>query len=407
MRSEALHRARHALRVCLWTVTLAVTIVAVANTGGWRARIVARLLRVDIDPVVVTRPTGFLPGVPPGFRVTEFATGFQTPRWLAVAPTGDLFIADSGTGQVVVLKMRQGSDSPASRQIFADQLNMPFGIAFQGDFVYVANTNEVLRFKYDATTSQRRGEAEHVLDLPGLGYNQHWTRSLAFSPDGKQLFISVGSRTNVSIESDPRRGAILAADPDGGHVRVYASGLRNAVGIGVNPESGVLWAAVNERDDLGDDRPPDFLTHVVEGGFYGWPYSFNGSHVDNRVSARPDLVEEAIVPDLLLGAHVAPLQFVFYEASQFPAPYRHGAFVAEHGSWNSRTRRGYQVVFVPFRHGIADGAPQPFLSDFVPDESRKEVYGRVVGVAQAIDGSLFISDDGSKVVWRVSYVGGS
>ena len=407
MRPEALQRARHALRVSIAAATVAVTIVGVANTGGWRARIVARLLRVDSDPVVVPRPSGFLPGVPPGFRVTEFAGGFQRPRWIAVAPNGDLFVADSGTAQVVVLKMRAGSDTSTSRQIFADHLNLPFGIAFHGTYVYVANTDGVIRFHYDASTSERRGEPERVLDLPGLGYNQHWTRSLAFSADGTQLFISVGSRTNVSIEPDPRRGAILAADPDGGHVRVYASGLRNAVGIAVSPESGVLWAAVNERDNLGDNRPPDFLTHVVEGGFYGWPYSFNGSHVDNRVSARPDLVKKAIVPDLLLGAHVAPLQFAFYEASQFPTPYRHGAFVAEHGSWNSRTRRGYQVVFVPFRHGIAAGAPQPFLSGFVPDESRKEVYGRVVGVAQAIDGSLFISDDGSKVVWRVSYVGGS
>jgi glucose/arabinose dehydrogenase len=264
-----------------------------------------------------------------------------------------------------------------------------------------------VRFRYDTATSDRRGGPEHVLDLPGFGYNQHWTRSLAFSRDGDQLFVSIGSKTNVSIESDPRRGAILTADPDGQRARVYASGIRNAVGIGVNPQTGVLWATVNERDDLGDDVPPDYFTHVVEGGFYGWPYSFIGQHVDNRVRARPDMVKKAIVPDMVLDAHVAPLQFAFYDGTLFPAMYRHGAFITEHGSWNSRLRKGYQVVFVPFDHGSVSGNPSQFFSGFVPDASRKEVFGRMVGVAVGLDGSLFISDDGGKVIWRVWYSGAS
>ena len=276
-------------------------------------------------------------------------------------------------------------------------------IAFHDDYVYVADTNEVVRFRYDPKTSIRLSDAEHVLDLPGLGYNQHWTRSLAFSPDGKELFVSVGSRTNVSIESDPRRAAILVAELDGKNMRTYASGLRNAVGMAFNPESRDLWATVNERDDLGEDVPSDFFTHVVAGGFYGWPYSYLGQRVDNRVAPRPDLVSKAITPDVLLGAHVAPLEFAFYEKQQFPSVYWHGAFVAEHGSWNRRIHSGYQVVFIPFRDGLPSGEPQPFFSGFVPDPAGREAYGRMVGIAVADDGSLLISDDGQNLIWRVSY----
>jgi len=282
-------------------------------------------------------------------------------------------------------------------------LNLPFGIAFHDDYVYVADTNEVLRFRYDPRTSKRLGDAEHILDLPGMGYHQHWTRSLAFSPDGRRLFVSVGSSANISIESDPRRAAILVADPDGKNMRMFASGLRNAVGIGFNQESGNLWAAVNERDDIGDDVPSDYFTHVMDGGFYGFPYSYIGRHVDDRVRSRPDLVAKALVPDVLLGAHVAPLQFAFYDGRQFPTTYWHGAFVAEHGSWNRRIRSGYQVVFIPFRDGLPAGEPTPFFFGFVPNPAGKEVHGRIVGVAVEQDGSVLISDDGGKLIWQVSY----
>ena len=384
-------------------IALALVVISLLNLRGWRALVLARVRRTDNYPVVVPPPPNFQPRVPPGFVVTVFATGFVEPRWLAVAPNGDVFVADSAVGEVVILHDPEGRGSAESREIFAGHLNLPFGIAFHDDYVYVANTNEVVRFRYDRKTSKRLGDAEHILGLPGMGYNQHWTRSLAFSPDGQRLFVSVGSTDNVSIESDPRRAAILVADPDGKNMRIFASGLRNAVGIGFDPGSANLWAAVNERDDLGEDVPYDYFTHVLDGGFYGYPYSYIGSHIDNRVAARPELVARAIVPDMLIGAHVAPLQFAFYEGQQFPSTYSHGAFVAEHGSWNRRVRSGYQVIFIPFRNGLLVGEPIPFFSGFVPDPAGKNVYGRMVGVAVERDGSLLISDDGGKVIWRVSY----
>jgi glucose/arabinose dehydrogenase len=399
--------AQNRLRpILIVAVTIATTLLAgifVLNTGGWRALVVARLLRVDNEPVIVPRPANFRPHVLPGFDVSVFATGFAEPRWLAVAPNGDVFLADSAAREVVVLHDSQGKGRAESRDTFADHLNLPFGIAFHDNYVYIANTNEVLRFRYDPQTSKRLGEPEHILDLPGMGYHQHWTRSLAFSPDGKRLFVSIGSKTNVSIESDSRRAAILVADPDGRNIRIYAGGLRNAVGMALNFESGALWAAVNERDDIGDDVPADYFTHVVDGGFYGWPYAYLGPHIDHRVSSRPDLVAKTIVPDVLLGAHVAPLQFAFYHQQEFPSSYWQGAFIAEHGSWNRRLRSGYQVVFVPFRNGAPAGEPTTFFSGFVPDPAGKNVYGRMVGVAVAADGSLLISDDGGKLIWRVAY----
>ena len=400
-------RSHQSLRRSFATLVLiaiaVLTVIFLLNVGGWKTRIRARLFPTGNWPVVVSPPANFQPQVPPGFKVSVFARGFTQPRWLAVAPNRDVFVADSAIGEVVVLHDPQSRGSVQSREIFAGRLNLPFGIAFHDDYVYVANTNEVVRFRYDPKTSQRLGDAEHVLDLPGMGYNQHWTRSLAFSPDGEKLFISVGSKDNISIESDSRRAAILIADPDGKNLRVFSSGLRNAVGIAFNPESANLWAAVNERDDLGDDVPSDFFTHVVDSGFYGFPYSYIGNHVDDRVASRPDLVAKAIIPDVLLGAHVAPLQFVFYEGQQFPSFYRHGALIAEHGSWNRRIRSGYQVVFIPFRNGLPAGDPTPFFSGFVPDPATKNVYGRLVGVAAARDGSVLISDDGGNLIWRVSY----
>ena len=382
---------------------VALGVLAVLNIAGWRARVLARLLRTENRPLMVAPPANFQPEVPPGFKVSPFARGFAQPRWMAVAPDGDVFVADSAAGEVVVLHAAAGQPVAESREIFAEHLNLPFGIAFHDDYAYVADTDEVLRFHYDPGNSKRLSNPERILELPGGGFNQHWTRSLAFSPDGKRMFVSVGSKTNVSIESDPRRGTILVSDPDGRNMRIYAAGLRNAVGIGFNPESADLWATVNERDDLGDDVPSDYFTHVVEGGFYGWPYSYNGQHLDNRVAPRPELVAKAIVPNVLLGAHVAPLQFVFYGGHQFPPAYWGGAFIAEHGSWNRRLKSGYEVVFIPFRAGVPAGAPVPFFSGFVPAPAGKVVYGRATGLAVAPDGSLLISDDGGNLIWRVSY----
>ena len=383
-----------------------VALILGLNLGGWRDRIIARLGVVYNPPSLVAPPPGFAPRVPSGFKVSVLARDFEQPRWLATAPNGDVFVADSAAGKIVVLQNASLPGQESARFTFAANLRQPFGIAFHDAYVYIGDTDEVIRFRYDPKTSRALGRSEHILDLPGGGYNQHWTRTLAFSPDGTRLFVSVGSKSNVAVESDPRRAAIIECDPDGKNSHIYAAGLRNAVGLGFNPDSGEMWAAVNERDLLGDDQPDDYFTHVIAGGFYGWPYSYLGAHVDSRVPPRPELVAKAIVPDFLLAAHVAPLEFTFYEAQQFPAVYLHGAFIAEHGSWNRRARSGYQVVFVPFKDGKPSGDATPFFTGFVPNPNAKEVYGRMVGVTVAADGSLLISDDGGRLIWRVEYIGG-
>jgi glucose/arabinose dehydrogenase len=347
-------------------------------------------------------PAGFLPKVPAGFEVSVYAKDFRVPRFLAVAPNGDIFVADTGAGQIVILHDSAHGGGTPQKEIFADQLSRPFGIAFHDDYVYIGDTNEVVRFKFDKQTSKRTGEMEHILPLPSGG--GHFTRTVAFSKDGSQLYVSVGSSSNINPEKDSRRAAVLVCDPDGKNSRIYASGLRNAVGLGIEPVTGAVWVSVNERDDLGDDLPPDYFTSIKDGGFYGWPYSYIGGNVDPRVKPQqPDLVAKAIIPDVLLGAHVAPLQFTFYTGKQFPMLYRGGAFIAEHGSWNRATRNGYQVAFVGFRNGVAVEDPVPFLSGFVPDPKGKDVDGRPVGVTVAPDGSLMVSDDGAGVIYRVSY----
>jgi glucose/arabinose dehydrogenase len=332
--------------------------------------------------------------------VNVFAHSFREPRWLAIAPDGDVFVADSEAGEVVVLRDPQHTGGAQQREVFADELDRPFGIAFREDYVYVGNTSGVVRFRFDPKTSKRLGEAEPILDLPPGG---HSTRSLAFSADGAKLFIGVGSRSNVSIEADQRRATILVCDPDGKNARIYASGLRNPVGLAIEPGTGQLWTSVNERDGLGDDLPPDYFTSVRDAGFYGWPYSYIGDNVDDRVTPqRMDLVARAIVPDVLVGAHTAALQFAFYTGKQFPESYRGGAFLALHGSWNRSTRSGYQVVFIPFKNGKPAGDPVGFLNGFVPDPGAASVYGRPVGVAVAPDGALLVSDDGAGIIYRIS-----
>src|ERR1700726_37561 len=345
-------------------------------------------------------PAGFLPTVPSGFRVNIFATNFKVPRWLAVAPNGDIFVGDMGGGEMVILRDPKNSGGAQAREPFAEGLRRPFGIAFHDDYVYIGNMKELVRFKYDPKTSKRLGQAEHLMDMPGGG---HDTRSVAFSADGKHLFLTVGSGSNISTGEEPIRAAVTICDPDGKNARLYSTGLRNPVGLAIEPVTGDAWVTVNERDELGDDLPPDYLTSIKDGGFYGWPYSYIGDNVDDRVKPqRPDLVAHAIVPDVLLGAHVAPLQFAFYNGKQFPESYRGGAFIAEHGSWNRATRSGYQVAFVAFKDGQPSADPVPFMTGLVPDPSSGTVYGRPVGVTTAPDGSLLVSDDGAAVIYRIS-----
>ena len=354
------------------------------------------------SPEVAKPPAGFLPTVPQGFRVNVFASNFKYPRWLTVAPNGDIFLADSGAGEIVVMRDPKNTGVAPEREVFVDGQKEPFGILFHENYVYVGNTNEVVRFRYDPKTSKRLGEKERLMDLPTGG---HSTRAVAFSADGKHLFVSVGSNSNIDTGEDPRRAAVTICDPDGKNARLYASGLRNPVGLALEPVTGELWTTVNERDRLGDDLPPDYFTSLKDGGFYGWPYSYIGDNVDTRVKQEhPELVARAIIPDVLLGAHVAPIQFAFYTGNQFPGSYRGGAFVAEHGSWNRSTRAGYQIAFVAFKDGKPSGDPVPFLTGLVPDPTKPGVLGRPAGVAVAPDGSLLVSDDGAAVIYRISAV---
>ena len=371
-------------------------------THGQKPKLPAPFVTKSVSnaPEMGKPPAGFLPSVPKGFRINVFATKFKYPRWLTIAPNGDIFLADSGAGEIVVMRDPQNTGGAKERESFVDGQREPFGIVFHENYVYVGNTNEVVRFRYDPKTSKRLGEKEHLMDLPTGG---HSTRALAFSADGKHLLVSVGSNSNIDTGEDPRRAAVTICDPDGKNARLYATGLRNPVGLALEPITGEVWTTVNERDRLGDDLPPDYFTSLKDGGFYGWPYSYIGDNVDTRVKQEhPEFVARAIIPDVLLGSHVAPIQFAFYKGKQFPESYHGGAFVAEHGSWNRSSRAGYQVAFVAFKDGKPSADAVPFLTGLVPDPTKPDVYGRPAGVAVAPDGSLLVSDDGAAVVYRIS-----
>jgi glucose/arabinose dehydrogenase len=376
---------------------------------------------VDNGPLLVPRPKNALPVAPVGFKVDLYADGLSNPRLIRTAPNGDLFLAESAEGRIKVVRGVRADGRAAQVERFASGLNKPFGIAFypSGDapqWVYVANTDSVVRFPYKSGDLRARGPAETVVpDLPGGGHLRgggHWTRDIAFSRDGKTMFVSVGSRSNVDdIDGNAaefHRADVLAFDvtlPAGKNLRVYASGIRNAVGIAVHPQSGELWVSVNERDLLGDNLVPDYITHVEQGGFYGWPWYYIGGHQDPRHAGKhPELAAKVIVPDVLLQPHDASLQMTFYDGGQFPAEYRGDIFAAQHGSWNRKVRSGYEVVRVPM-HGRAraTGEYEDFLTGFVSPQG--DVWGRPVGVTVARDGALIVTDDGSNSIWRVSYVG--
>ncbi len=367
---------------------------------------------------VVARPAGAMPVVPAGFTVQLYATGLKNPREIRTAPNGDLFVAESDPGEIKVFRgsfVGGGGGKPQATSVFATGLEQPFGMAFyppgpNPQWLYVGNTGSVVRFRYKNGDLKSSGPAEMVLsDIPSGGRltgGGHWTRDLAFSLDGKKLFVSVGSATNVD-DSDTNKGEfhradILVATPDGKNETVYASGIRNPVGIAIQPETGILWTSVNERDELGDNLVPDYITHVQQGGFYGWPWFYIGGNQDPRHAGKhPELKDKVIVPDVLLQPHNASLELTFYEGSQFPKEYKGDIFAAEHGSWNKAVRTGYEVVRVPLKAGKAGGEYEDFLTGFVLPNG--DVWGRPVGVAVANDGSLMVTDDGSKSIWRISY----
>lgn len=354
----------------------------------------------------VPMPAGAKLYVPKGFKINVFAEGdFREPRWMALAPNGDVFLSDSRANSIIVLRDKNRDGVAEERFLFSNKLSQPFGMAFHKDWFYVANTDSIVRFKYKPGQTAAEGEPDKLVELTPGGYNQHWTRNILFSPDGTKLYVSVGSATNVSVEPDPRRAAISVYDPDGKNHRIYAGGLRNPIGLAWNPKTGELWTAVNERDGLGDDLVPDYATSVKEGGFYGWPYSYIGQTEDpRRKGENPELVKKAIVPDVIFQSHVAALGIQFYTGKMFPKEYQGDAFVAFHGSWNRQKLSGYKIVRIRFKDGkLVGNQYEDFISGWLPDENSNEVWGRPVGVLVHTDGSLLITDDGGDKVWRVSY----
>ena len=364
--------------------------------------------------VVVGWPEGHMPTALPGFEVTLFADDLDNPRQLYVLPNGDVLAAESirerlaegrvSASRITLFRDADQDGKPEVREVFVPGLNMPFGIALVGDTFYVGNTDGLVRFPYQPDQTRITAKGEKILDLPAGG---HYTRNVVANADGTKLYIAVGSRSNVDEDGedakDPRRAAILEVNPDGSGMRVFASGLRNPVGLDWEPVTNALWTVVNERDRLGDQLVPDYLTSVRDGSFYGWPYSYFGQNEEPRKKGeRPDLVAMAIPPDFAVGSHRAPLGLVFYEGSSFPEQYRGGAFVGLHGSWNRSEFVGYKVVFIPFENGQPSGPMQNFLTGFISNEEASEVYGRPVGVAVMEDGSLLVADDGGNRIWRVS-----
>jgi glucose/arabinose dehydrogenase len=368
------------------------------------------------------------PNVPQGFKVEEVVSGLEGPRVIRFAPNGDMFVANSKANEVRVYRMTEGTAKPAQSQIFAARLHKPYGIAFyppgpEPKWIYIANSHSVVRFAYKAGDLKASGKAQIIVDH--IPETDHWTRDIAFSPDGKTLYLSVGSGSNVALDMFPqaprggleawnknhpvgaawgteeRRADVLTFDPDGRNEKIFATGLRNCSGLTIQPATGHLWCVVNERDELGDNVPFEYATEVREGHFYGWPWYYIGDHEDPRhKGARKDLAGKVTLPDVLIQAHSAPLGIAFYEGADFPTEYKGDAFVTLHGSWNRGKRTGYKVVRLLFEDGKPTGVYEDFMTGFVHSDA--EVWGRPVGVAVGKDGSLFVSDDGSGTIWRIT-----
>lgn len=381
---------------------------------------------------VIGWPAGKTPTAPEGFTVTRFAENIKSPRNMIQGPNGDVFVVLSNSersatekvkndisgksgaevggksaNRILVYRDADKDGIPETSSVFLDNLNQPYGMLIIKDKFYVANTDGLWMYPYQQGELKISQPGKKILNLPAGGYNNHWTRNLIANKDQSKIYVSVGSGSNVGengMENEVRRANILEINPDGSGEVIFASGLRNPVGMSWNPVTGALWTVVNERDELGDELVPDYLTSVKKGAFYGWPYAYFGNHEDpRRKGERPDLVAKTIVPDVPLGSHTASLGLDFYTGTRFPQKYKNGAFIGQHGSWNRSSLAGYQVAFVPFANGKASGSYEPFLTGFIADKEKGDVYGRPVGVLQLADGSLLVADDVSGIVWRVSY----
>jgi glucose/arabinose dehydrogenase len=387
----------------------------------------------------VAWPEGKTPTAPEGFEVTRFTDNVESPRWIYVLPNGDVLVSqangnppqheaaekkkkktppdpvqgkkgakpDGSTPNIVRLyRDTNGDGKPDEDHILVEGIRQPLGMAVHNDTLYVAASDAVYSYPFKVGGTKVGGEGKRIVELPGGGYNQHWTRNVVVSPDGTKLFISVGSATNVDEENkdrkDPRRAAIMVANLDGSEARTFASGLRNPVGLAFEPVTKKLWTAVNEREHLGDELVPDYITSVQDGGFYGWPYAYFGKNLDPRHKNPPqELIDRVITPDFAVGSHTASLGLCFYDGKTFPEKYYGGAFIGQHGSWNRSTFSGYAVTFVPFREGKPSGPMENFLAGFIADEAKGTVYGRPAGFAVAKDGALLVADDSGGVIWRV------
>jgi len=352
--------------------------------------------RSAVNPPFVTSLFGAKLQVPPGFTISVYASGLDDPRHMIVAPNGDVLVSEPGAGKITILRNQK-------KYTFISGLNDPYGLAIHEGWLYIGDEDAVVRLPYTAGATRATGAPQRIISLPPGG---HSTRGVLFNREGTKMYVSVGSESNVNSGEPPERAAILELNPDGSGKRIFASGLRNPVGMDWNPATGALWTAVNERDGLGDELVPDYITDVRAGAFYGWPYAYIGAHEDpRRRGERPDLVKRTVLPALLIQSHSAPLGIAFYEGNMFPAEYRGSAFVALHGSWNRTRRTGYKIIRVPFRSGRPTGGYDDFVVGWMSDEQSRTVSGRPVDLLVLPDGSLLISDDGAEKIWRVTYSG--
>lgn len=383
---------------------------------------------------VVGWKDGRLPTVPAGFTITKYADNLESPRWMYVLPNGDVLVAETNAKYPVLLQAgavvsgaakannitrcpnritlfrdTNKDGLPDMRETFLDEergLNQHLGMLVIGNWFYVANTDALLRYPYQPGQTKLTGKGEKILDLPISGINMHWGKNLIASPDNSKIYIAVGSATNIAdqgMDKELLRANILEINPDGSGMRVYASGLRNPMGMGWAPGTKTLYTVVVERDFLGDELVPDYFTSVKENGFYGWPWTYFGQNIDDRVKEpQPDLVKKAIVPDVNMGAHTTNMGLSFYTGKTFPEKYHNGAFITQHGSYNREELAGYKVVYVPFRNGKPSGPPEDFITGFIVEKGKDEVYGRPLGITMMNDGSLLVSDDKTNIVWRIT-----